>query len=239
MEMRFAALAALALVMGAGAARAGSLQVAPVLVDVLAPGATATITLRNNGEAPLATQLRVYRWSQSDGDERLEPTEEVVASPPAIELRPKQDYVVRIVRTSKRAVEGEESYRLLVDELPDPLQRTGIQLVIRHSLPVFFSAPRARPAEPVWSVARARDVLTLSVANRGDRRIRLSEVTIGDESRRVSLGAGLVGYALGRSMMRFATKAKGRLLEGGAKVLVRGKTEQGSFSATAVLQAAR
>jgi fimbrial chaperone protein len=71
-----------------------------VLVEIAAPGAAGTLTLRNSGTAPLAAQLRLYRWTQSGGEECLDPTDEVVAAPPAIELRPQQDYLVRIVRVS-------------------------------------------------------------------------------------------------------------------------------------------
>jgi fimbrial chaperone protein len=238
--MRFAICLALAFTGSACVANAASLQVSPVLVEVAAPGATATITVRNDGTAPLAAQLRIFRWSQVDGEERLEPTEDVVASPPAVELRPQQDYVVRIVRTAKQPVVGEESYRLLVDELPDAQLFSGVKLVVRHSLPVFFDAPDAQPAEPAWALAQTGRGLTLRVANHGDRRVRLSAVKIADGAgRTLAFDAGLVGYALGRSTMSFPTKVAGLAPKNGAKISIRGNTEQGSFSATAVVQATR
>jgi Spore Coat Protein U domain len=61
---------------------AASLQVAPVFLDIAAPAAAATVTLRNTGATPIATQIRVFRWVQEEGRERLEPTADVVASPP-------------------------------------------------------------------------------------------------------------------------------------------------------------
>ena len=106
----------------ASGASAASLQVAPVLLEVVAPGAAATVTLRNNGAKPIATQVRVFRWTQEAGGERLEPTDDVVASPPAVELQPAQDYVARVVRVTKKPVEGEEAYRLFIDELPEAPQ---------------------------------------------------------------------------------------------------------------------
>jgi fimbrial chaperone protein len=36
---------------------------------------------------PVNVQIRVFRRSQNDGEERLEPTEDVVASPPRSPLR--------------------------------------------------------------------------------------------------------------------------------------------------------
>lgn len=236
--MRVAVLLPVCLAALVDFADAASLQVAPVLVEVRAPGATATITVRNNGATSLAVQMRVFRWSQSNGEEQLEPTEDVVASPPAVELRPQQDYVVRIVRTTAQPVIGEESYRLFVDELPDPQQYSGVRLVVRHSLPVFFEAASLVPAEPVWGIARTGPGLKLSVANHGDRRIRLSAVSIRDGGGRgASFGQGLVGYALGRSTMSWTTK--GAAIAPGTKATIKGNTEQGAFSATATVQIAR
>ena len=142
----FAALVAFA---ASAPASAGSLQVAPVLVDVAAPGAASTVTLRNEGTTPINAQIRVYRWSLVNGKEQLEPTDDVVASPPSVTLSPKGQYVTRIVRVSKQPVVGEESYRLLVDQLPDlSQQRNGaVNLLVRYSIPVFFGlrTKRTRP----------------------------------------------------------------------------------------------
>src|SRR5579863_3912889 len=100
-----------------GTLQAASLQVAPVLVEVPAPGAAATLKLRNEGTKPLDAQIRVFQWTQVDGADVLTPTNDVVASPPAASLRADTDYTVRIVRTKKEPVAKEEAYRLLIDEL--------------------------------------------------------------------------------------------------------------------------
>ena len=83
-------------------ASAGSLQVEPVLVDITAPGAASTVTLRNEGTTPIDAQIRVFKWSIVNGKEQLNPTDDVVASPPSVTLTSKGQYVVRIVRTSKQ-----------------------------------------------------------------------------------------------------------------------------------------
>src|SRR5215211_5888906 len=86
------------------ASHASGLQVAPALVDVTAPGMASTVTLRNTAPHPLDVQIRVFRWTQVDGKEQLEPTQDVVASPPAVRMQNQTDYTVRIVRTKKEPV---------------------------------------------------------------------------------------------------------------------------------------
>lgn len=99
--------------------QAASLRVAPVVLDLRAPTAASTIRIWNDARRPINVQIRVFRWVQRNGEDAYEQTNDVVASPPITTLRPGGENLVRIVRTSKRPVDGEESYRLVVDELPD------------------------------------------------------------------------------------------------------------------------
>jgi fimbrial chaperone protein len=225
----------------ASGASAASLQVAPVLLEVVAPGAAATVTLRNNGDKPIATQVRVFRWIQEAGGERLEPTEDVVASPPAVELQPAQDYVARVVRVTKKPIAGEEAYRLFIDELPEaPQGRRTVSLVVRHSIPLFFDAPGSSAPEAAWRVTQNGHAVSLSAVNGGDRRLRLASVRIGDAAgKSISLGPGLVGYALGRSAMTWTAATSKPPFRPGAKVTISGLTEAGPFDAQAVVQSAR
>ena len=202
-----------ALALGAYApAHAGSLQVEPVLVDVTAPGAASTVTLRNEGAAPIDAQIRVFRWSLVDGQEKLEPTDDVVASPPSVTLTPKGQYITRIVRVSKQPVVGEESYRLLVDQLPDLSQQKNgaVNLLVRYSIPVFFGASNKKNPTVAWSVAVKGDKVTLMAHNNGDRRLRISALTLRDASgHNISFGAGLAGYALGQSTKTWTVPGRG------------------------------
>jgi fimbrial chaperone protein len=225
----------------ASGASAASLQVAPVLLEVVAPGAAATVTLRNNGAKPIATQVRVFRWIQEGGGERLEPTEDVVASPPAVELQPAQDYVARVVRVTKKPVEGEEAYRLFIDELPEaPQGLRTVNLVVRHSIPLFFDAPGSSAPEAAWRVTQNGHAVSLGAANGGDRRLRLASVRIGDAAGKgISFGPGLVGYALGHSAMSWTAPGSRSVFRPGAKVTISGLTEAGPFNAQAVVQSAR
>jgi fimbrial chaperone protein len=224
----------------ASGASAASLQVAPILLEVASPGAATTVTLRNTGASPITTQIRVFRWIQEGGRERLEPTEDVAASPPAAELRPGQDYVVRVVRLTKNPVAGEEAYRLLIDELPELSQRPRtVNFVVRHALPLFFDAPGSSAPQAGWRVTQRGRAVALTATNAGDRRIRLASIKIGDSAgKSISFGSGLVGYALGHSAMSWTTAASGPGLPPGAKVSITGQTEEGPFDAQAVVQKA-
>src|SRR5262245_58743493 len=180
-------------------AGAASLQVAPVGLEIPAPGATATVKLRNEGTAPLNAQLRVFRWTQENGEEKLEPTNDVVASPPIARLPAKSDHVVRVVRLSKQPVAKGESYRLLVDELPDASRNKNrvVALVLRYSIPVFFYPTDADGAKLIWSVSNHMGRIVVSARNDGDRHVRLANLRIQtSDGTNISFGKGLTGYVL-------------------------------------------
>src|SRR3954464_4456402 len=214
----FAAVVACAASAPAGA---GSLQVERVLVDITAPGAASTVTLRNEGTTPIDAQIRVYKWSIVNGKEQLDPTDDVVASPPSVTLTAKGQYIARIVRVSKQPVVGEESYRLLVDQLPDlAQQRNGaVNLMVRYSIPVFFGAPNKKNPTVAWSVATNGDKLTLTARNSGDRRLRISALSLRDATgNKLSFGIGLAGYALGQSAVSWTVPGHGFMPNGSVSV---------------------
>jgi fimbrial chaperone protein len=85
-------------------------------------------------------QVRVFRWTVVDGNDVLEPTRDVVASPPMTVLVPGAENLIRVVRVSDKPPADGERYRLLIDELPDPnRQRAGrVNVLVRHAIPVTF-----------------------------------------------------------------------------------------------------
>jgi len=195
-------------------ARAASIGVAPTLIDIKRGESVSGLRVRN-GDAgkPVSVQVRVLRWHQDASGNVYEPAEGVVASPPVTRILPGAENLIRIVRTSGQPVAGEESYRLLVDELPDPDQpQTGVvSMLIRHSVPVFFSQPGAAPAQPQWRIAQAgKGVWRVTVANAGDKRLRLADLVLLDASgTRVAAQPGLVGYVLGRTSQNFVVRGEG------------------------------
>ncbi|MGX9147799.1 fimbrial biogenesis chaperone [Mesorhizobium sp. 128a] len=202
--------AAAFLLAGSVLSEAASLRVAPTNLELLAPDSASVLNLKNDAKRPINVQVRVFRWTQEGGAERLEPTNAVVASPPATTLGPGADYVVRIVRVSKTPVAAEESYRVIVDELPDPsLKKAGtVNLVLRYSVPVFFRNPDASAPKVSWSLSRHGGALVLTARNSGDSRLRISDLKLTQGGRRLSSRRGLVGYVLGGATMQWPIPGK-------------------------------
>ena len=181
-------------------AQAATLQISPVMVDLQSGESATGITLRNPGDRPLYGQVRVYRWDQSNHDETLTPTQELVASPPLIQIAAQADQLVRLVRTTPAPVAAEQSYRILIDELPAPdtSATSGVMIRLRYSVPVFVE-PAGKIAQPVlsWHLGRDGQGWVLRVDNAGQRRAQIAAVQLVDSAGKVyEINKGLLGYAL-------------------------------------------
>lgn len=236
------AIAILATSIYAGTAFAARLNVVPVLLELNAPAAAGALMLRNDEDVEVVVQTRVFHWSQIEGTEKLEETTDVVASPPEVKLAPHADYTVRVVRTSKQPVRGEESYRVIVDQLPDARQhgQRAVNILIRQSIPVFIRAAQMTRADVSWSLASEGGKVTVTASNSGDERLRIAGLSLRDSTgSTINFGNGLVGYVLGRSSMRFIAPSTPRGFGAVEQISITAETNNGPIHAAVPLQIRR
>lgn len=189
---------------------AASLQISPIRIDLPERGGAAFVTLRNLGDVPLIAQVRVFRWNQRDGADQLVLDDEVVASPPMIEVAPRGEQLVRVLRPGTIPVEGEHAFRLFIDELPrvlDPAtgktqQGAAVRLQLRYSVPVFVGTPANGRPDVTFSLRRAASGWRLQARNGGEQHAQVGETALvraNDDTDILPISAGLFGYALAQS----------------------------------------
>lgn len=182
-------------------AQAASLQISPVSITLRASQAAGGISLQNLGERPVYGQVRVFAWDQRNGEDVLTPTDELVASPPIIEVGARAAQTIRLVRKGGAAAGAgaERSYRLLIDEIPrEDEQGSGVAIRLQYSVPVFV-APADAAAAPVlaWQVLRKDGAWVLRVKNSGALHAQVGAATLVDGAgKETELSKGLLGYAL-------------------------------------------
>ncbi len=187
--------AAGAAVVPLSAAHAGALTVMPVRVDI-APGREfCSITVRNDAPDNVSVQLRGYRWRQgAEGEDMLDPAPQLIINPSIVTLAPGQRQVVRCSVPADVSV-PEETFRILVNELPSTARDAGVlQTLLQISIPVFRSQPQARP-QIMWS---RRDDGCIALTNVGAAHARLASVqlrTAGSDAERAHQGFYLLAGA--------------------------------------------
>lgn len=205
---RLMAAVVTALVLATGAAHArGQLQTRQTGVDLPSGTRAGRLVLANTGDAPIAAQIRIYAWTQDGNDDRLEPTNALVASPPIIEIAPGAEQLVRLVRSTAAAVSQEQAYRVVVDELPgDPVAGDGSAVTVRmrYLLPAFVRAADPAPAQLQCRI----DLAALVCRNAGGRAAQLGATRLVDKAGRgLEITPGLLGYVLAGSTRRFPLDA--------------------------------
>ncbi len=224
-------LTASALAISSTLATASTLSISPISIEVQAPTAASRVTLENAGKEPVQAQIRVFKWIQNNGKDELVPTRDVVASPPSIKMEPGKKTVVRVVRISKTPVALEETYRLIVDEVPQPSKNAkAVSFAIQYSVPVFFVSNKGEQ-QLTWNARLNKGQLVLQASNSGTRRAKLSQMQMKlPDGNVVTIADGLAGYVLPGSSRVWA--AKPRSVKAGSKVSIIATSEQGPINAS-------
>ncbi|UVA81028.1 fimbrial biogenesis chaperone [Pandoraea commovens] len=181
-------------------AAAATLQISPVNAEFAAKQNAIGMTLSNPGDTTVYGQVRIYTWTQADGEDKLTPTDAIAASPPILRIEPGSSQIIRLVRMANTPPATEQSFRLLVDELPEPGQpvQSGITIHMRYSIPVFVAPPTV-PAKPDlrFKLKTIDGVWHLEAENHGGTRAQIGASGLVDAAGKSHpLTSGLLGYAL-------------------------------------------
>jgi fimbrial chaperone protein len=123
---------------------AGSLRVGPTRVDLSPRHPVAVLEVQNTGDTETLAQVDTLIWTQDAGDESLEPTPELIATPLIMTLAPGETQKVRVGLREPIGVSAEQSYRVIVGEVaPTFVASAGLRFAVHISVPVFAS-----PNEP-------------------------------------------------------------------------------------------
>jgi fimbrial chaperone protein len=183
----------------AGPVVAANLQISPVMIQLRAGQGATGINMQNLGEVAVYGQVRVYQWDQKDGDDVLTPTQDVVASPPIIQIGAKSSQIIRLVRRSEQLPAGELTYRILIDEIPkDDGPASGVDIRLRYSVPMFVLPADDRGAPALaWAVFKKDGVWMLRVRNSGTQRAQIGALELSNAAgKQFEIASGLFGYVL-------------------------------------------
>ena len=118
---------------------AGSFSVTPLRVELSKSESTRIINLHNLESKPVTVQLQVMAWSHKDGDDHFLPTRDVIITPQIFHLKANSSQIIRAGLIRKPDANEELSYRLFIEEIPEPpsVDTKGVQIALKVSLPIF------------------------------------------------------------------------------------------------------
>jgi fimbrial chaperone protein len=188
-----------------GRAEAATLQLEPVSVHLTPTKRTAVLRLRNSDAEPMNVQVRAFRWTQADGEDRLYPTDALRVSPAIQSIAPGSEQFVRVLLAEGSNPAAEETYRLVIDELPQAASAPGqVRMLIRYSVPVTMRPPGLVPPALAFRVVQGPEGALLEARNAGSSSARLANLGLLTEAgATVPLTRGLVGYVLAGQLRRW------------------------------------
>lgn len=214
-----------------GLAEAGSLSVNPIRLDLDDAHPTSAMTLENKGSGAVVVQLRLMRWLAEGEAERYEPTDDIVATPPIMTIRPGQPQVVRVGLNRAPDAQRELAYRLFLEEVPPPptLGYQGVQVAIRIGVPVFVAPEKAARPALRWRLRAGKDhsTVTLSAGNEGDAHVKLVRISLkGSQPDRELAAQAVAAYLLPGQAKQWQFRLKESLAEG--RVRLSAESDQGT-----------
>ena len=130
------------------ASYAGSISVSPVRIDLSTAQRSVALNVHNDCDQSAVVQTQLMSWTQAENEDRLDPTNDVIASPPIFTIGPGASQIVRVALRRAPDAARETPYRILLNEVPGPPQPgfTGAQFALKISLPIFVAAAAATRA---------------------------------------------------------------------------------------------
>lgn len=204
---------ALAALLSTPAAHASSVIIWPV-DPVINPGEqTTSLWLENSGQTPVTLQVRSFGWSQRDGKDALDEQDAIVASPPIATVQPGRRQLIRVIRRAGASPSAapEQSYRLIVDELPsapDTRDANGMSarlaVQMRYSIPLFVYAAPPATQQPhlVTTYSANGEGRVIEIRNTGTGHARLTNVRVVRAGGEHVTKPGLAGYVLPGATLR-------------------------------------
>ncbi|WP_336170302.1 fimbrial biogenesis chaperone [Acinetobacter sp. 161(2023)] len=162
---------------------AATIRLSPVNVEILSHQNASSISLYNQSNESADLQIRVFEWTQKNGQDQLTATDEIAISPPFLKLQSNDSYNLRVVRINPAPISGEKTYRIIIDELPKPIDSRkaaqGVNVLLRSSLPVFVVNKDAI-TQLTWKIDTHQEAPSLNMSNIGNRHALLNDLMLVD-----------------------------------------------------------
>ncbi len=189
------------------------LQVFPITLTLLPDTFSSGLTLTNGNDSVIYGQVRVFRWTQENGEDVLSSAQDDLGvSPPLIQIAAQSTQLVRLVPFAKARGTGEQSYRVFIDQLPtnEAALPNRVSIQVRYSVPVFIEPKTATtPPKLHWGLVNTPSGWLLRVRNTGGRRAQLSKIQLVDKTGKAyEISRGLFGYVLAGSMRQWPLKLR-------------------------------
>ena len=154
--------------------------VAPIRVDFSPQQRTETVSVTNDGDAPLHFDVAAMTWTQdAAGQDTYTETSDLVFFPKYLAVPPKETRVIR-VGIKAPAVGTEKCYRLFIREKPrtDTASGTRVAILVNFGVPIFSRPAVVTLGGEITNLAMQQGQLAFGVRNSGNVHVQLQQLSV-------------------------------------------------------------
>ena len=214
----------------------GYIQISPLRLVLSDTVNTTTLIVKNRAITPSLVQLELLAWSQQNNTEILDPTRDILISPPVFTIAANSEQILRVVLRRKADSNKELTYRLFLREVEDKSQiaKAGeIKVLLNISIPIFVQ-PMIKPQPKLlWRASvDAAQKIQLKLINEGSQHIQIKsfQLASGDKN----LYQSSMRYVLPGSTVEWVIDAKGLTLN--SSLSLQAVTDNGDLRETITLE---
>jgi fimbrial chaperone protein len=218
----------------AAPANASTFNISPIRAELAAGHRTEALTITNAEDNPVVVQIRVVRWSQTNGIEDLVDTRELLATPPVLQIPANSQQIIRVALRRDPDPAQELTYRVIFEEVPQaaPKDFTGLRVALRLSIPIFVAPAHGKAnADLAWASRwLPNGQLELAATNNGSGHLQITDFEAQFPGSLMPLRGVTSKYVLPGSRMSWTLTPPADAIRQGA-IPIRGHSDQGDFSA--------
>jgi len=159
---------------------AGEWKVTPIRIELDKNAKSGVVTIVNEGTEKLNVQMKAFEWTQdAEGKDVYTETEDIIFFPKIMTIEKQEE---RILRAGIKipAVAKEKTYRLFVEEIPEPKKSEGVNIAIaiRFGVPIFVKPLKVEAKGEVQKVELSKAVVSAIVKNTGNVHFMINSVSV-------------------------------------------------------------
>jgi fimbrial chaperone protein len=162
------------------AARSQAQMISPVVVDISRNRPVVSVTVTNSSDDPMRLQTDTLAWTQVDGEDHFEESDDLIVVPPIAEIRPRSTQIFRVTLRHRSFTPDERAYRVVLEDIevraPSP---DSVVFHLAHRLPVFVAGLQPGVPQPTLSRCPPPNAGTcVRIANDGSHYLQFKSLTV-------------------------------------------------------------
>lgn len=155
-------------------------RVTPIRLDLGKDAKSGVITVINEGEERLHVQMKAYEWTQdADGKDNYTETADIIFFPKIMVFEKKEERILR-AGIKMPAITKEKTYRLFIEEIPEPKKAEGahVAIAIRFGVPIFVKPLKEEAKGEIEKITLSKGELNIIVKNTGNTHFIINSITL-------------------------------------------------------------